>query len=373
MKKYFVKLKELFEDDRTSIYARVTELSVNGKSVDRLVKVSNQSIDFRSDISIKPINEVILPLQFSFIKEMDEDNDKRDQFIKSVLSKTRTGKINIPFIMLGYQKLPTAAEMNQALTFLVDIIYNNEKIDLLVPPKVILPESIMERTPDSYQKHLDALFEIMQTYSRNLRPACFIPAYLPRSKIPKIIESYATRFGPEVLLILDVAGNRFEGGAYSIVSQVMFNIDKIAKTEDYAIYLFNHKSRKRSGKEVPSEDLLSLLRGVSFVGPSHVPLKLPKNVVSGLGKVFNNSDFLYYPEDTAPNMLELHKFSRGALNATSLNKFNDFKVNMCAIELSKDPVAKVSEIKKPEFKETLLKVSKQMIKFKEQKVIEDFL
>jgi len=380
MKQYRVKLRNLFEDEKTGILARVAELSVNGKSVDRLVKVSNQNIDLRSDVELRPINEVVLPLKFSYIQEMDRDNEKRDHFIKLVLSKTRIGKINIPFIMLEYPKLPTAKEMNEALTFLVDIIYNNERIDLLVPPKVMLPETVKDRAPDSfqrllenlYQRHLNTLSELIETYARNVRPACFIPAYISRSKISKTIESHANLFGPEALVILDVAGTRFEGGAYSVVSQTIFNIKTIAKEEDYAIYLFNHKSRKRSGKEAPSEDLLSLLQGVSFVGPLHAKLKLPKNVASGLGKVFNDSDFLYYPADAAPNRFELQKFSGGIIKSTTLNRFNDFVVNLCTIDLSKDPVTRVSELKRPEFKEALCKVSKQMIKVQEQKGIEDF-
>jgi len=380
MKQYHVKLRNLFEDEKTGILARVAELSVNGKSVDRLVKVSNQNIDVGLNVLLRPINEVHLPLKFSYIQEMDKDNEKRDQFIKLVSSKTRTGKINIPFIMLEYPKLPTAKEMNEALTFLVDIIYNNERIDLLVPPKVMLPETVKDRAPDSfqrllenlYQRHINTLSELIETYARNVRPACFIPAYISRFKIPKTIESHANLVGPEALVILDVAGTRFQGGAYSVVSQTIFNIKTIAKEEDYAIYLFNHKSRKRSGKEAPSEDLLSLLRGVSFVGPSHVRLKLPENVASGIGKIFNDDDFLYYPADAAPNRFELQKFSGGIIKSTTLNRFNDFVVNLCTIDLSKDPVTRVSELKRPEFKEALCKVSKQMIKVQEQKGIEDF-
>lgn len=372
MKQHRVKLRDLFEDEKTGTYARVAELSVNGNSVDRLVKVSSQNIDAKLSVPLRPINEVILSLKFSDIREMDNDNDKRDLFIRAMLSKTRQGKINLPFIALEYQKPPTGAEIEQALTFLVDIIYNNERIDVAVPPKIVLPEAIKEKAPDSYQKHFEALVGIMETYSKKVKPACFIPAYVTRSKIPKIIELYSARFGPEALLILDVAGARFEGGASSIVSQVMFNMNARAKTEDYAIYLFNHKSRKRSGREVPSEDLLALLRGASFVGPSHVRLKLPKNVVSGPGKVFNEGDFLYYPEDTAPNIHELNDFSGGTVKATSLNKFNDLKVNVSAINLSKDPVSTVSGLKRPEFKDALASISKRMNRFLAQRAIDDF-
>lgn len=62
----------------------------------------------------------------------------------------------------------------------------------------------------------------------------------------ELIEFYTERFGSETLLILDVAGGRFESGAYSVVSQVMFVMDAKVEAEDYAIYLFNHKGYKRS-------------------------------------------------------------------------------------------------------------------------------
>ncbi|MBC7120948.1 MAG: hypothetical protein H5T33_05140 [Candidatus Methanosuratus sp.] len=375
MKNYYVKLQNLFDDDKTGTYARIAKLNINGKSVHRLVKVSSQNIDSGpADVeSLNPINEVFLTLKFDEIKEMDNDNEKRDLFERRLKYKTKASKINIPFVMLEYQKVPSALELRQALLFLVDVIYNNERIDVAVPPKVILPDEIKAKSTEVYLNHINELFEIIETYSGKARLSYFIPAYITRSKIPKLIDLYTKRFGAEGLLILDVGGGRFQDIGYSIVSQVMYNMCVGAKTEDYAIYLFNHKGRKKSGKEVPSEDLLSLLRGVSFVGPSHKRIPLPQNVVMSVGKIFNRSDFLYYPLDNAPNASELQKFTHGLINQLSINKFNDLNLNKSAIELSKDPITAISEIGRPQFKETLAQVSRNMKTTLEQKGLETFL
>jgi len=124
--------------------------------------------------------------------------------------------------------------------------------------------------------------------------------------------------------------------------------------ENYAICLFNHKGRKRSGKEVPSEDMLAFLNGVSIIGPMHRAIPLPPDVVEriagSLGKIFNKEDFLFYPEIIAPNIEEFKNFA-GLRRSRHrmLQIFNDMHINCSAYELSSDPVSTVSHLTRPDF------------------------
>jgi hypothetical protein len=254
-------------------------------------------------------------------------------------------------------------EMEQISQFVADIIYSHPKVTLAVPPKITLPDEVdANEKCDIFQTQLKVLSETLGSYRSDLQIGYFIPDYITRTALPKLIEYYVNNFGKDALIILDVNGSRFSAGPYSDVSLIHREMRK-HKIESYAIYLFSHKGRKRSGKEVPSEDLLALLNGVNLVGPNHRAIPLPRNVIETrklLGKIFNDEDFLLYPEDKAPNAKEFQTFcALGKRGDRMLEIFNDVKINASAMRLSKDLVQTLSDLRRTDFKDTLKIVAKK--------------
>ena len=378
MERYSVKLENFFQDDRTGVFARIANLRVTGQSAEGLLKVSRHNIESFSNMS-SPINEVYIQLTFERINEIDSDNEKRNRFINRYLRpKIRTNKINVPLIEIGIDKTPTEQMMEQISGFVVDIIYNHPHIHIVVPPKITMPKDIHPTVKETtFQRQIVILLETLRSFSDRAQLAYFVPDYIPRVAIPRLIDFYVNNCGDEALLIVDMDGKRFSAGGYSDVSlihRVMYSMN----IEDYAIYLFNHKGRKRSGKAVPSEDLLALLGGASFVGPTHKVLPLPREVlerVRGLsGKIFNKEDFLFYPEKIAPNIEEFEEFSRIGRNRRRLLEiFNDINLNMCAYELTEDPISSISNLTRHEFKETLKTIAKKRNTILRQQTLVDLI
>ena len=58
------------------------------------------------------------------------------------------------------------------------------------------------------------------------------------------------------------------------------------------------RSNKKSGVSVPSQEFLAYSNGISYLGPSHIQFKGPKEVLqlqTPEYKIFNGGDLLYYP------------------------------------------------------------------------------
>jgi len=228
---------------------------------------------------------------------------------------------------------------------------------------------------DIFQAFLKVLSRTLETRQSSARLGYFVPNYITRTALPKLIEYYVSDLGKDALIILDVNGSRFSTGPYSDVSLIHRGISE-NKIETYAIYLFSHKGRKRSGKEVPSEDLLALLNGVNLVGPNRRVIPLPRNVVETrrINKIFNERDFLFYPEDRAPNAEEYQNFcALGKRKDEMLDIFNDIKVNISAVSLFKGPVETLSALKRPEFCDALKSIAKKRRDIIRQKSLTSFL
>ena len=379
MERYSLRLMNVFQDDETGILARIVDLRTYSHSVSGLMKVPRYNIEpFSSHLRL-PINEVYVRLTLEKINDIDHDNEKRYQFINGYLRpKIRIGKLNIPLINIEVDKKPNAEEMEQISQFITDIIYAHPHITLAMPPKITMPREIRPTEKENlFKSQVKVLSETLKSYSGSVQLAYFIPDYVPRASIPKLIENYVSNFGDNALLILDMNGKRFSAGGYSDVSLIHREM-RNRHIEDYAIYLFNHKGRKRSGKEVPSEDLLAFLNGVNFVGPMHRAIPLPPDVVEritgSLGKIFNREDFLFYPEMNAPNIEEFQKFSRLRRSRyRMLQIFNDAHINYSASELSSDPISTISYLARPDFKDALKTIAKKRQSIVRQRTLSDLL
>ena len=378
---FSIKLKDLLEDEKTGALVRAVDLLLADRSIALYMKIPRHDIDRFSLIagaSINiPINEAYIRLTYEEINKIDHDNGEKLRFINRRLGpKLRKDKVNIPIVDVIVDRKPSIKEMEQISQFVVDVVYSHPRTTLLVPPKITLPDEVSASEKcDIFQALLKVLSRTLETRQSSARLGYFVPDYIPRTALPKLIEYYVSDFGKDALIILDVNGSRFSAGPYSDVSLIHREMSE-NKIETYAIYLFSHKGRKRSGKEVPSEDLLALLNGVNLVGPNRRVIPLPRNVVETrrINKIFNERDFLFYPEDRAPNAEEYQNFcALGKRKDEMLDIFNDIKVNISAVSLFKGPVETLSALKRPEFCDALKSIAKKRRDIIRQKSLTSFL
>jgi hypothetical protein len=150
------------------------------------------------------------------------------------------------------------------------------------------------------------------------------------------------------------------------------------------MYAYNLKARKRSGIAVPSEDLVALYNGISYAGPSHKGMNIPKDVVDSLeatfGKLFFKSDLLYYsynPEALDGPNLEFTEWARSNnVEMTNLvpkiKRFNSEATENVISSVSEDPKAVLDSLSRPIFMGELTQVSKARSRVMRNSSLNDF-
>lgn len=321
------------------------------------------------DLEMK-LHEVYLEISAEKIKRIDEDNRESERFVFYMNKKMSKDKANITVTSVYFEEIPSQKILEEVLDFFLDIVYRNFYVKLFTPPKLIIRRKINGESFVLEKESMEYYMEFLKLMQQktSVKPLYFIPTFTTRKYLPDVMKLYIDTFGPEGLFVIDMNGGRFTYGGYSIVGQVMRVMKTVYKHEDYGIYLFNHKSRKRSGKEVPSEDLIAILNGVNFVGSHHGNIPLPPHVLKKIGdpdrlKILNDADFLYYPYDIAPNKESFHKFLDSKLgvrsstfNVNHVNLYNDTQTNhIIRRDLSDDSTirVKLSSLKKDDFKREL--------------------
>lgn len=338
--KYTVKMKDEIIEEPKYIMRRV-ELKVGTSiTIDRNMKIPRTSL---KDQDLK-LNEVYLEIDVEKIKRIDMDNKERDKFISYINKKMNKNKVNVVITNISFYERPSPELLDEVLEFFLDVIHSNLYTSLLTPPRLAIinrhnGENILDAEASS--KYFERFLRLLIDQNIHSKPLYLIPSYSSRRIIPNLIKLYINTFGSDGLFVVDMNGGRFTYGGYSVVAQIMRIMEKMYRQEDYGIYLFNHKPRKRSGKEVPSEDLIAILNGVNFIGGLHGNIPLPPRIVSELekkplegAKILCDEDFLYYPYDKAPNKEDFYSFliSRVGVEIRNVkhiyvNLYNDVKTN----------------------------------------------
>ena len=299
---YAIKLLEEKSDDKYDFLVRKVSLA----NVTKRTYPLGKAFPFQDVASPRHgashLNEVFLKLRTDRISDINNDNEAADALKANISGKSSQKKFNIPFIDLPYELLKTKKSKETALEVLTDFVYANPKIDMIVPPRIDFPEQL--DTPIMYKKYIDFLDTFCNTIEDTIgdfKPAFLIPDFLNRNQVPEIIDHYFDRFGGEPLVVIDHNGKTFT--SYSSRSfLILRTLKRVLKSDDFALYCFNVKARKRSGEAVPSEDFLAIYNGVSFLGPSHKPSFVPQSVrdelSSASGKVFSKRDLRYHPLST---------------------------------------------------------------------------
>lgn len=330
MQTYKLKLVNEEEDVKTGYYVRYIYFKHPLCSTVLNFKISKFPIE-RFGLNV-PLNETYLRINEEKIDRVNNENSIRKSFVSKTLQpKIKKNKINISITEVTINKV-SEENIKKVVDFLFDFIFSRSDIHVISPPKIVTNSEYQNF--DAFISGLNYLYTLLTSYYREsrIKIGYFIPSYATRAQISRLIDKYADYFGPNGLFIVDMDGNRFSSLGYSITSQIMRTMSVDYREEHYGLYLYNHRERKKSGNEVPSEDFLAILNGVNFIGPLHKNNPLPVNVVEEIKqrgqktKVFNAGDLLYYPLNSAPNnnyvesWLIQNNLSR---NYRSLSLFND--------------------------------------------------
>ncbi len=277
-----------------------------------------------------PLNEVYIRLDEAMVKAILDNNGARASFIRDINRKAKKNKVNIGFIEITAKKFDDQL-IDDIVGVLLDVVYKNPFIHLYAPPRISTGNE--DKDKEIFKTILDRLVDELSTHRETPNMLYFIPEYYSLREIPSLVEFYIDVFGENGCFVIDMNAKRFSSIGYSTAARIMRIVEKKYSAEDYAIYLYNHKSRKRSGGRVPSEDLLAFLSGVSFIGPTHKPARLPTSIASQLEvkhKILSKEDYLYYPVKEAPNRTEyfIYKARLGIRNDyIAVKSYNDTITN----------------------------------------------
>lgn len=381
--KYSIKLINYFENNDLGYNVRIIRLRSGGIDIDSLIKIPRYNID---KFIFTPVNEVYIKIPFSKIISMNVNSISINYFIDKVSRRTKKDKINILIMEIFLDNIINNSvnkTLNLIVNFTAKVIYNTSNINIIVPPLLNFKYEISgSEATNIFLNMLYKLIELLDTYIPNLKIAYLIPSYI--SEVSEFLEFYIEYFGYDGLIVLDLNGSTFSKIGYSRMGQVIRIMKQVYKSENYGFYFFNHKSRKRSGRDVPSEDLLGLFSGGNFSGPSHKRIKMPLEVVNELKKIggdklFNKDDFLFYPVNLAPNIKEFKIWVKENMsnikNISYLIKiFNDIQINQqlsCLHKIS--PLEILNSLKNNIFINTLKDISRKINRLLKNRPISEFL
>jgi len=385
VKSYSVKLIDQDENSKLGYLIRKTELTTGGKKISGLVKIPrypNKKLGL-----ISPINEAVITLTLKEIEEIDGKNELRTSFISDrVRNHLNRSRINVVFVRIsradgtGFIKLKE--NVNKIAAFVVDIIYSHPMVDIVTLPYIEFLNNDSTDDLVEFDNLIGArISEMASLGAGGGKIGYFLPSYYTRDGIPRLIESYISRFGEEGVYICDFEGGTFSGTGYSLVSQVSRKVAGDTGSEAYALYVYSQKEKKKSGGEVSSEDLLALMNEASIVGPSHKRPVLPKEIVEKLkqDQVFNpkmlyTGDFLFYQYSDYKGTNQFNDWVStvvGARDSVSLDHrkrladiYNGKKTQEAVEKIIADPKETINSLERDDFKNELKQVNSRMRRIK---------
>ena len=294
MGNYSVKLQDQEISSKYNYLIRKTIISSGNKKTPLLGK-SYPYTDFNNT---KHINEVYVKTSTSKLKDINNNKDLEEQWKTELNDKIRKNPntFNLPLVKIPYDNL-LKRNLNMVLETLVDEIYLNPNIDIIIPPIIEFPDNDSNSMNQLkiYENMINGLYNVTESTVKNNKIAFFLPHYLPRSRIADLLDFYVKQFGSDSLIVIDING-LFEKAAPTVFF-IMRKLN-LLKEESFGLYAFNQRSNKKSGISVPSQDFLAYSNGISYIGPSHIQSKQPKGVLQSQKseyKIFNGDDLLYYP------------------------------------------------------------------------------
>lgn len=230
---------------------------------------------------VRGINEVYRELSKEKVEDIDGDRDKLNEFAKTLRyafeSPNASSELNLLFFAyenkdkkdkLSRNTVPTNKEIESLCS-----IASYPKIDLIIPPH------IPGISGENYLTFLKSFFEALKSYGSDFPVMGFLP-FVNRQEFTKIANFY---FEQGInCYAMDFAGtNPIDN--YIIVAELR-KLSKRIETErklDTYLHAFNVPMTKVKQKVdvTPAKDIMTFAMGFDSFGTSHIPNKLPKEVI----------------------------------------------------------------------------------------------
>ena len=295
------------------VLLRSKRISVSGKKVETPRRVLSVTSNVESEAKritskdVRGLNEIYRKLDKKKLDRMSHNNGEQKRFILSLrndIQKGSTpGEVNLIIFSYDnrtenekktgkkYTNIPTSSEVE----YLCDLL-NAHFNDFVIPP--LLPYL----TGEQYLQFLEMLFNALPSY-RTKEVMGTIPGDLHRIEYPPILKLYdrkGIRF-----FIMDLHGGAPDThyADINLVQRILTEIEEKNRETCYLQGLNVKYGRPLTSKAIaPARDILSFYYGFDSFGPSHIGLKLPRDLYEKPTpprpfRLFNRDDYGYYRSD----------------------------------------------------------------------------
>jgi len=374
-------IKKVYTNDDFALL-RIPTIKLETASIDTLSravsrKVPQSFIDklYMKDIS-KAFYEVFMRLDLEMLRNIDNDLDKREQFINSrlppdIASKGLSGQL-LPIIILVINIKVGDMIKDTDLDYINDILtWTSNKI--YVTPLLYFDDAINnEDRIKFYEDFIERLLENKQSISNNLRVAASIPSFYPRIKIGNALSLYDNENKSPAITVIDFERHRITTPKMiGIVNSIKrFFINEEGDDPKYAIYGFNVNPHKRGEPAPMAEDMGCYLSGISAIGDTYrlnsnrifIP---PSEKLEDLPKAFSSTQYRYLTLDDSPLNKEFDKwycdYTKNRFESPFSNRYSKYIYRFNVNKIGKETIDISEMIKKGEMSELRKKLKNKAI------------
>ena len=360
-------------------FLRVVELETEKSKISTLARAVDKKATgrFIRDIYLPSVNEAIfeiyIKIDVNTLREIDNDVEKRDRFIRRHILDSIEYAGNITkMLVITLIITPENMDPSNKKSYLddQDIEYINDMLmweynDIYVipilhfEPKRITDEKgnvidIIEVPSDKrmefYNNFVKRLLEEKNSISEKVMPTVTIPIFYKRRAIEDLFELYKNEAYEPNFVVVDFGNTRLLSqkmiGVLPRVHKHFASLDE----EKYFIYGFNVKPHRKGMQIANAEDIGTYLSGINAIGPSHklsnAPVVIINPSLATLPKILDDNDYKYHSLDSKNTQRVLEEWSiryydkeidygdpkkvpRGIIN-----KHNTYKVGVEAAKIS---------------------------------------
>ena len=311
-------------------FLRVVELETEKSKISTLTRAVDKKATgrFIRDIYLPSVNESIfeiyIKLDVNTLREIDNDVEKRDRFIRrhildSIESAGNITKMLVITLIITPENMDPSKESylnDQDIGYINDMlmwVYNDIYVVPILhfEPKRITDENgnvidtievPSDKRMEFYTNFVKRLLEEKNTISEKVMPTVTIPIFYKRRAIEDLFELYKDEAYEPNFVVVDFGNTRLLSqkmiGVLPRVHKHFTSLDE----EKYFIYGFNVKPHRKGMQIANAEDIGTYLSGINAIGPSHKLSKAPVVIINPslatLPKILDDNDYKYHSLDS---------------------------------------------------------------------------
>ncbi len=254
--------------DESEAFVRVAELSAGNHSYGTLSKsLSPQYSLISQQISIKAINEIYLFMNLSKLRELDDDSDKQEAFIRTKAKDLSGDHINIVFVNIFLNNGDTLTQID--IGYVNDLLMWSENDIYVVPALSFSDNFSREDRVELYESFVNDLLTMKNsTVSGKLTVGMTIPTFYSRPMLESLYKLYEGEKDAPSFVAMDFGNNRISSPTVQQKVSYTHRLFKQQREEKYFLYGLRVKDRRRGPAPTDAEDLGALLAGIGAIGRS---------------------------------------------------------------------------------------------------------